>query len=128
MRWPSFLPVWRALLLGVFLAAVHTYKNTYSKNFILTLILLPAIVQSVILLVNGNVGTGVAVMGAFSLVRFRSAPGNSAERSSSIFLAIRVDGSGSRNWLYRHCCSDDSGDRYCNGGSSFSSNGKSFPE
>ncbi|MFR4440161.1 MAG: DUF4956 domain-containing protein [Hungatella sp.] len=76
-----------ALLLGVFLAAVHTYKNTYSKNFILTLILLPAIVQSVILLVNGNVGTGVAVMGAFSLVRFRSAPGNSRE-ISSIFLAM----------------------------------------
>lgn len=78
-----------ALVLGGVLAVLHTYKNTYSKNFILTLIALPAIVQAVILLVNGNVGTGVAVMGAFSLVRFRSVPGNSRE-IGSIFLAMAV--------------------------------------
>lgn len=78
-----------ALGLGCVLAVLHTYKNTYSKNFILTLVILPAIVQAVILLVNGNVGTGVAVMGAFSLVRFRSAPGNSRE-IASIFLAMAV--------------------------------------
>jgi len=78
-----------SLALGAVVAAFHSYRNHYSKNFIITLVLLPAIVQSVIMLVNGNVGTGVAVMGAFSLVRFRSLPGNSRE-IASIFLAMAV--------------------------------------
>ena len=76
-----------SLGLGAFLAVLHTFRNTYSKNFIVTLALLPAIVQVVITIVNGNLGTGVAVMGAFSLVRFRSVPGNSRE-IGSIFLAM----------------------------------------
>ncbi len=76
-----------SLILGAVIAAFHTYKNTYSKNFILTLAILPVIVQTVIMIVNGNVGTGVAVMGAFSLVRFRSVPGNSRE-IASVFLAM----------------------------------------
>lgn len=78
-----------ALVLGIVLALFHTYKNRYSKNFIITLALLPVIVQSVIMVVNGNLGTGVAVMGAFSLVRFRSVPGDSRE-IGSIFLAMAV--------------------------------------
>lgn len=78
-----------SLLLGVGIAGAHMYKNTYSKGFIVTLALMPAIVQMVIMLVNGNLGTGVAVMGAFSLVRFRSAPGTARE-ISSIFLAMAV--------------------------------------
>ena len=65
------------------------YQNTYSRNFIITLALLPAIVQAVIMIVNGNLGTGVAVMGAFSLVRFRSVPGNSRE-IGSVFLSMAV--------------------------------------
>ena len=76
-----------SLILGVIIAAFHTYKNTYSKNFIITLAILPVIVQAVIMVVNGNIGTGVAVMGAFSLVRFRSVPGNSRE-IASVFLAM----------------------------------------
>ncbi len=78
-----------SMVLGAVIAVFHSYKNRCSKNFIMTLVLLPAIVQSVIMLVNGNVGTGVAVMGAFSLVRFRSLPGNSRE-IASIFLAMAV--------------------------------------
>lgn len=78
-----------ALILGILLAWLHTYKNQATRNFILTLALLPVIVQTVIMMVNGNLGTGVAVMGAFSLVRFRSAPGNSRE-ISSIFLAMAI--------------------------------------
>lgn len=78
-----------ALALGIVLACFHTYRNHYSKNFIIILALLPVIVQSVIMVVNGNLGTGVAVMGAFSLVRFRSAPGDSRE-ICSIFLAMAV--------------------------------------
>ena len=78
-----------SLVFGVILAVIHSYHNQTSRNFMLTLILLPVIVQTVIMMVNGNLGTGVAVMGAFSLVRFRSVPGNSRE-ISSIFLAMAV--------------------------------------
>jgi len=55
----------------------------------MTLAILPAVVQAVIMLVNGNLGTGVAVMGAFGLVRFRSAPGNARE-IGSVFLAMAI--------------------------------------
>ena len=78
-----------SLILGVALAWIHAYRNRVSKNFLITLVSLPAVVQMVIMMVNGNLGTGVAVMGAFSLVRFRSAPGNARE-ISSIFAAMAV--------------------------------------
>lgn len=78
-----------SVALGMALAWIHAYKNRVSQNFMLTLILLPVIVQTVIMLVNGNLGTGVAVMGAFSLVRFRSAPGNSRE-IANVFLAMAM--------------------------------------
>lgn len=78
-----------SLLFGAIIAIAYTYRNTYSKSFLTTLALLPAIVQMVIMLVNGNLGTGVAVMGAFSLVRFRSIPGT-AKDICSIFFAMAV--------------------------------------
>ena len=78
-----------SLILGGILACVHGKFNTSSKGFVVTLALLPAIVQIVILLVNGNLGTGIAVMGAFSLIRFRSVPG-SAKEISSLFMAMAV--------------------------------------
>ena len=78
-----------SVLFGVIIAFVHMYRNQYSRNFVLTLILLPMIVQTVIMLVNGNLGAGVAVAGAFSLVRFRSLPGNSRE-IAGVFLAMAV--------------------------------------
>lgn len=78
-----------SLGLGLGLALLHTYRNTYSRNFIMTLAILPAVVQAVIMLVNGNLGTGVAVMGAFGLVRFRSVPGNARE-IGSVFLAMAI--------------------------------------
>jgi uncharacterized membrane protein YhiD involved in acid resistance len=78
-----------SLVLGGLLAWVHSRYNSSSKGFVMTIALLPAIVQMVILLVNGNLGTGVAVMGAFSLVRFRSVPGN-AKEINSIFMAMAI--------------------------------------
>lgn len=78
-----------SLVLGVVCAIVFMFRNTYTKSFVITLALLPAIVQTVIMLVNGNLGTGVAVMGAFSLVRFRSVPG-SAREICSLFLAMAL--------------------------------------
>ncbi|WP_185752374.1 DUF4956 domain-containing protein [Butyrivibrio sp. AE2032] len=76
-----------SLAIGIFIGFMYTIKNTYSKSYIITLALLPAIVQMVIMLVNGNLGAGVAVAGTFSLVRFRSAPGSGKE-ITSIFLAM----------------------------------------
>lgn len=78
-----------SFILGIIGALIYMYKSTYTKGFILTLALLPAVVQIVIMLVNGNLGTGVAVMGAFGLVRFRSAPGGARE-IGSIFLAMAL--------------------------------------
>jgi hypothetical protein len=78
-----------SLVLGVAVAWIYSFKNPSRKGFLLSLALLPAIVQMVIMLVNGNLGTGVAVMGAFSLVRFRSATGTARE-ISAIFLAMAV--------------------------------------
>lgn len=76
-----------SLVLGIILALSYTYKTRYTKSFLLTLAILPAVVCVVIMMVNGNVGTGVAVAGAFSLVRFRSAQGN-AKEIGMIFLAM----------------------------------------
>ena len=76
-----------ALLIGFFLAMVSTYQTSHTQSFFLSLAILPAVVCVVIMMVNGNVGAGIAVAGAFSLVRFRSAPGN-AKEICAIFLAM----------------------------------------
>lgn len=81
------LCVGTAILAGILLSAMYIYKSHYTKSFAATLALLPAIVCVVIMLVNGSVGTGVAVAGTFSLVRFRSVPG-SAKEIGAIFLAM----------------------------------------
>jgi hypothetical protein len=76
-----------ALVIGILLALSYMYRTRYTKSFVVTLTLLPAVVCVVIMMVNGNVGTGVAVAGAFSLVRFRSVPGT-AKEISMLFLAM----------------------------------------
>ena len=76
-----------SLLLGLVMAAAYMFRNEHTKSFLVTLALLPAVVCVVIMMVNGNIGAGVAVAGAFSLVRFRSAPG-SAREIVAIFLAM----------------------------------------
>lgn len=76
-----------SFLCGVIAALGAGIRSRVSKSFLASLILLPMIVYTVITMVNGNIGTGVAVMGAFSLVRFRSVPGK-AKDIVSIFLAM----------------------------------------
>lgn len=76
-----------SLAIGLALALAYTYRTRYTRSFVGALALLPAVVCVVIMMVNGNVGTGVAVAGAFSLVRFRSAPGT-AKEISAIFMAM----------------------------------------
>ena len=90
VSWQSILLcTFFSLLLGTASAGVYCYKNTYTKSFVVTLAMLPAMVQIVIMLVNGNLGAGVAVMGAFSLVCFRSVPG-SAREIGSLFFAMEL--------------------------------------
>jgi hypothetical protein len=85
-----------SIAIGLFLAFVYSSVGKFSifsrsfkssKSFLMTLCMLPAVVCVVILMVNGNLGAGVAVAGAFSLVRFRSAPGNARE-IGGLFLAM----------------------------------------
>ena len=78
-----------SLVLGIATAFLCMYRSKCSQGFAVTVAVLPAIVQIVILLVNGNVGAGVAVAGAFSLVRFRSVPGTARE-IGVIFLAMAL--------------------------------------
>ena len=78
-----------SIILGAAVACIYMFKHSYSKNFVITLALLPLIVQMVILLVNGNLGAGIAVMGVFNLVRFRSIPG-SAKDICSVFFAMAI--------------------------------------
>ena len=78
-----------SMLLGLGIALLCMYKSVYSQSFIITLTMLPAVVQVIIMLVNGNIGTGVAVAGAFGLVRFRSMPGT-AKEIGMIFLAMAI--------------------------------------
>ena len=78
-----------SLILGLVAALVYMFRHNYSKNFVITLALLPVIVQMVITLVNGNLGAGVAVMGVFNLVRFRSIAGT-AKDIGSVFLAMAI--------------------------------------
>ena len=78
-----------SLLIGLVIAVAFAIKSRFTKSFVLTLGILPAIVCVVIMLVNGNIGAGVAVAGAFSLVRFRSAPGT-AKEIAAIFLSMCV--------------------------------------
>lgn len=78
-----------SVLLGFVVALIYMRQGTYTKNFVMTLILLPPLVQMVIMLVSGNLGAGVAVMGTFGLVRFRSVPGSSKD-IASIFFAMAI--------------------------------------
>lgn len=79
-----------SLALGILAAVLYRLgTKRYSKSLVITLIVLPVLVQTVIMMVNGSVGAGLAVMGAFSLVRFRSAPG-SAKDISFIFYAMCI--------------------------------------
>lgn len=87
--WHLLLCAVVSIVLGLGVALLYMFRNTYSKSFVVTLALLPVMVQTVIMLVNGNLGAGVAVMGAFSLVRFRSVPG-SAREIGSIFFAMAL--------------------------------------
>lgn len=78
-----------ALVLGVLASVVFTLKNSHSGSLAMSIALLPAVVAVVIMLVNGNVGAGLAVAGTFALVRFRSVQG-SAREITGLFFAVAL--------------------------------------
>lgn len=78
-----------SIILGFIIAFTHMKTSKYSKNFLITLVILPVLVQTIMIMVNGNLGTSVAIVGAFSLVRFRSIPGTSKE-ILSVFFAMAI--------------------------------------
>lgn len=75
------------IALGIWIAWSYAKSAKCSKSFMMTLVVLPTVVAMVIMMVNGNIGTGVAVAGAFSLVRFRSVPG-SAREIGAVFISM----------------------------------------
>lgn len=84
------LSVGTAIILGIIIGIVYMYlckKEGYGKNFIIGLVILPAIVSVVILLIGSNVARAFSMAGAFALVRFRSAPGN-AKDIAIVFFAM----------------------------------------
>lgn len=77
-----------SLFLGLIIAVCYYFTGRGTKNFCAALVVLPAMVQIVIMLVNGSLGTGIAIVGAFSLIRFRSLPGNSHDISCIFFAMV----------------------------------------
>lgn len=88
-----------SLILGIATACINMYRSRCSQSFAITLAVIPAIVQIIIMLVNGNIGAGIAVAGAFSLVRFRSLPGT-AKEIASIFLAMAIGLATGMGYIY----------------------------
>lgn len=76
-----------AVFVGMLIAVVYAYNNSYSEGFLVTVSLIPAVVAVIIMVVSDSIGMGIAVAGAFSLVRFRSVPGTAAE-IGAIFIAM----------------------------------------
>ena len=87
--WNLLLCTGASLALGLCVAFVYMFRNEYSKSLAMTLVLIPATVQIVIMLTSGNIGAGVATAGAFNLVRFRSLPGK-ARDIGSLFFAMAI--------------------------------------
>lgn len=79
-----------ALFCGLIIMLVYRLgEEKPSKHMMISALIVPAIVEAVIMAVNGSIGAGVAAAGAFSLVRFRSLPGSSRD-ICILFFAMSV--------------------------------------
>ena len=83
------IAVLASMVLGFVVSIYYMFRNTYSKSFVPSLMLIPAIECVVIIMINGNMGAGIAVAGSFALIRFRSARG-SAKDLTAIFMAMAI--------------------------------------
>lgn len=77
-----------ALVLGIMVALTHMYTSKTTKSFTITLATLPLLVMAVMIMINGNLGTSIAILGAFSLIRFRSIQGDAKELLSIFFVMM----------------------------------------
>ena len=84
-----FLALLVSLILGLALTWAYKHRTLYTREFAVSLTLLPCLMTLVIFLVNGSLGTSIAVAGTFSLIRFRSATSGSRELIA-IFLAMII--------------------------------------
>ena len=78
-----------AVLLGLAIAATHAKTTQTTKGMLITLAVLPVLVMAVMIMINGNLGTSIAILGAFSLIRFRSMEGR-AKDLLAIFAAMMI--------------------------------------
>ena len=78
-----------SLVLGIALALTHKFTTQTTKGFLVTLATLPLLVMAVMIMINGNLGTSIAILGAFSLIRFRSLAGR-AKDLLSVFFAMMI--------------------------------------
>ncbi|MCR5209060.1 MAG: DUF4956 domain-containing protein [Lachnospiraceae bacterium] len=88
-----------SVVCGLVIAFLYMFRSSYTKSFVIGLVILPALVQIVITVVNGNLGAAVSVMGAFSLIRFRSLPGTSKD-ITFIFFAMAVGLANGMGFVY----------------------------
>lgn len=87
---PVFLGcIGAAMLLGVLTALLFRFRSKNSPSLSMALAVLPAVVTMVIMMVNGNVGAGLAVAGSFALIRFRSLPGKASD-IVGLFMATAI--------------------------------------
>lgn len=78
-----------SFLLGIALSWVYQYRTLYTREFVVSLSLMPALMTLVIFFINGNLGTSIAVAGTFSLIRFRSATSGSRELTA-VFISMII--------------------------------------
>lgn len=78
-----------ALVLGIALAITHSKTSQTTKGMMITLAILPVLVMAVMIMINGNLGTSIAILGAFSLIRFRSIAGR-AKDLLAVFAAMMI--------------------------------------
>ncbi len=82
-----FIMAASAVVSGIVYAIIMSFRIRSTKRFFIVVALVPFVVAAVITFVNGNIGAGVAIGGAFSLIRFRSAQG-SADEIAAILVAM----------------------------------------
>ncbi|MBQ7590946.1 MAG: DUF4956 domain-containing protein [Clostridia bacterium] len=82
-----FLMTAVALVTGFLYSWIMSFRVRSTRRFFIVTALIPFVVAAVITFVNGNIGAGVAIGGAFSLIRFRSAQG-SADEIAAILVAM----------------------------------------
>ena len=93
-----FLALLVSLILGLALTWAYKHRTLYTREFAVSLTLLPCLMTLVIFLVNGSLGTSIAVAGTFSLIHFRSATSGSRELIA-IFLAMIIGLSAGTGYL-----------------------------